>query len=59
MCIISSVYPTLYFSPESHVGVCWKLKSEISTAVVLDQYRNPGNPLAHYDGMLDTLNVCM
>ena len=35
---------------ESHVGVCWKLYEELPNAHVLDQYRNPGNPLAHYDG---------
>uniref|UniRef100_A0A4W4HM67 Cystathionine beta-synthase n=1 Tax=Electrophorus electricus TaxID=8005 RepID=A0A4W4HM67_ELEEL len=36
-------------SPESHVGVAWRLKNEISNAHILDQYRNPSNPLAHYD----------
>ncbi|XP_078726121.1 cystathionine beta-synthase-like protein isoform X2 [Lampetra fluviatilis] len=36
-------------SPESHVGVAWRLKHEIPNAHILDQYRNPGNPLAHYD----------
>ena len=37
--------------PESHVGQSWKLKNEIPNSHILDQYRNPGNPLAHYDGM--------
>ena len=41
---------------ESHVGVAWKLKNEIATAHILDQYRNPGNPLAHYDG---TKFICL
>uniref|UniRef100_A0A4W3HFR8 Cystathionine beta-synthase n=1 Tax=Callorhinchus milii TaxID=7868 RepID=A0A4W3HFR8_CALMI len=36
-------------SPESHVGVAWKLKNEIPNSHILDQYRNPGNPIAHYD----------
>ncbi|XP_065149033.1 cystathionine beta-synthase b isoform X1 [Paramisgurnus dabryanus] len=36
-------------SPESHVGVAWRLKNEIANAHILDQYRNPSNPLAHYD----------
>lgn len=36
-------------SPESHVGVAWRLKNEILNAHILDQYRNPSNPLAHYD----------
>lgn len=36
-------------SPESHVGVAWRLKNEISNSHILDQYRNASNPLAHYD----------
>ncbi|KAL4656575.1 cystathionine beta-synthase-like [Arapaima gigas] len=35
-------------SPESHVGVAWRLKNEIPNSHILDQYRNPSNPLAHY-----------
>nr|QHX41453.1 cystathionine beta-synthase-like protein [Halisarca dujardinii] len=38
-----------YNTPESHIGVSWKLKSMIPNSHILDQYRNPGNPLAHYD----------
>ncbi|XP_038657226.1 cystathionine beta-synthase-like protein [Scyliorhinus canicula] len=36
-------------SPESHVGVAWRLKNEIPNSYILDQYRNSGNPLVHYD----------
>ncbi|NXH83647.1 CBS synthase, partial [Edolisoma coerulescens] len=36
-------------SPESHVGVAWRLKNEIPNAHILDQYRNANNPLTHYD----------
>ncbi|KYO39072.1 cystathionine beta-synthase-like protein isoform X1 [Alligator mississippiensis] len=36
-------------SPESHVGVAWRLKNEIPNSHILDQYRNVSNPLAHYD----------
>ncbi|XP_051869824.1 cystathionine beta-synthase b isoform X2 [Pristis pectinata] len=36
-------------SPESHVGVAWRLKNEIPNSCILDQYRNPSNPLVHYD----------
>ncbi|NXQ66309.1 CBS synthase, partial [Quiscalus mexicanus] len=36
-------------SPESHVGVAWRLKNEIPNAHILDQYRNASNPLTHYD----------
>uniref|UniRef100_A0A8I3P3F4 Cystathionine beta-synthase n=2 Tax=Canis lupus familiaris TaxID=9615 RepID=A0A8I3P3F4_CANLF len=36
-------------SPESHVGVAWRLHNEIPNSHILDQYRNASNPLAHYD----------
>ncbi|XP_005375853.1 PREDICTED: cystathionine beta-synthase isoform X1 [Chinchilla lanigera] len=36
-------------SPESHVGVAWRLKNEIPNSCILDQYRNASNPLTHYD----------
>uniref|UniRef100_UPI00398F3928 cystathionine beta-synthase-like n=1 Tax=Pristiophorus japonicus TaxID=55135 RepID=UPI00398F3928 len=36
-------------SPESHVGVAWRLKNEIPNSCILDQYRNASNPLVHYD----------
>jgi len=34
---------------ESHIRVAQKLEAEIPNAVILDQYINPGNPVAHYD----------
>ena len=37
-------------SPESHIGVAIKLQKEIPNAHILDQYANPANPGAHYDG---------
>jgi len=33
----------------SHIGQAWRLQQEIPGAIIPDQYRNPGNPLAHYD----------
>lgn len=36
-------------SPESHIGVAQRLNFEIPNSFILDQYRNAGNPLAHYD----------
>jgi len=36
-------------APESHISVAQKLNKEIPDSYILDQYRNPGNPLAHYD----------
>ncbi|GMM34757.1 cystathionine beta-synthase [Saccharomycopsis crataegensis] len=35
-------------SPESHIGVAKKLNKEIKDSIILDQYGNPNNPLAHY-----------
>lgn len=37
-------------SPESHIGISHKLRDSIPHAVILDQYCNPNNPLAHYFG---------
>ncbi|XP_078788993.1 cystathionine beta-synthase-like [Oryzias latipes] len=42
-------------SPESHVGVAWCLKNEIPNSHILDQYRNPSNPLAHYDSTAEEI----
>ncbi|CAJ0751779.1 5314_t:CDS:2, partial [Entrophospora sp. SA101] len=36
-------------SPESHIGVANRLNKEIPNSVILDQYKNPYNPMAHYD----------
>jgi cystathionine beta-synthase len=33
----------------SHIGQAWRLQQEIPNAIIPDQYRHPGNPLAHYD----------
>ena len=38
-----------YDAPNSHIRVAQRLLRETPGAVSLDQYRNPGNPLAHYD----------
>ncbi|XP_062962004.1 cystathionine beta-synthase [Cynocephalus volans] len=42
-------------SPESHVGVAWRLKNEIPNSHILDQYRNASNPLTHYDSTAEEL----
>ena len=36
-------------APESHIGVARRLNKEIPNSVILDQYSNPYNPIAHYD----------
>lgn len=37
-------------APESHIGVAKKLQQELPNAHILDQYGNPNNPAAHYEG---------
>ncbi len=34
---------------DSHIGVARSLNQEIPNSIILDQYCNPGNALAHYD----------
>ncbi|XP_014212404.1 cystathionine beta-synthase [Copidosoma floridanum] len=36
-------------SPEGHIATSQRLQKETPNSVILDQYTNPGNPLAHYD----------
>ena len=36
--------------PDSHISLAKKLQKELPNAHILDQYSNPGNPLAHYEG---------
>jgi cystathionine beta-synthase len=42
-------------APESHIGVARRLNREIPNSVILDQYGNPDNPLAHYDGTAEEI----
>ena len=37
-------------APESHIGVALKLVKELPNAHILDQYANPANPDAHFNG---------
>lgn len=36
--------------PDSHISLAKRLQKEIPNAHILDQYANPDNPKAHYDG---------
>jgi len=47
--IVRTPNDAAYDEERSHIGQAWKLVQEIPGAVIPDQYRNPGNPLAHYD----------
>ena len=37
-------------APESHIGVAARLHHELPNSHILDQYKNPANPDAHYEG---------
>ncbi|CAF0751752.1 unnamed protein product [Didymodactylos carnosus] len=47
--IIRTPNSATFDSPESHIGVAHMLKMKIPNSHILDQYRNPYNPIAHYD----------
>jgi len=34
---------------DSHIGLALRLEKELPNAHILDQYKNPSNPMAHYD----------
>ena len=48
--IVRTPTEAAFDNPESHIGVAKKLNNEIPNSHILDQYSNPSNPDAHYDG---------
>ena len=46
---------TAHDSPESNLNIALRLHENISNSHILDQYSNPSNPLAHYDGTAEEL----
>ncbi len=48
--IIRTPTEAAWDSPESHIGVAKRLREVIPNSHILDQYANPGNPLAHEEG---------
>jgi cystathionine beta-synthase len=53
--IIRTPTEAAWNSPESHISVALRLKEEIPNSHILDQYSNPANPLAHYDGTAEEI----
>lgn len=53
--IIRTPTEAAWDSPESHIGVALRLNKEIPNSHILDQYTNPSNPLAHYDGTAEEI----
>ncbi|XP_049951948.1 cystathionine beta-synthase isoform X1 [Schistocerca serialis cubense] len=47
--IIRTPTAASFDSPEGLIAVAQRLNKEIPNSIILDQYRNAGNPLAHYD----------
>ena len=48
--IIRTPTEAAWDAPESHIGVAKRLHAQIPNSHILDQYTNPSNPLAHYEG---------
>ena len=48
--IVRTPTEAAFDDPESHIGIAKKLNEEIPNSHILDQYENPSNPNAHYDG---------
>ncbi|KFB40177.1 AGAP000162-PA-like protein [Anopheles sinensis] len=48
--VIRTPTEAAFDSPEGLIAVSQRLQRSIPDSVILDQYRNAGNPLAHYDG---------
>lgn len=48
--IIRTPTEAAFDAPESHIGVAKKLQKELPNAHILDQYANPSNIAAHYEG---------
>ncbi len=48
--IIRTPTEAAFDSPESHIGVAKQLEEILPNAHILDQYGNPDNPLAHFEG---------
>jgi len=53
--IIRTPTEAAFDSPDSHIGVAARLQKEIPNSHILDQYKNPSNPLAHYDGTAEEI----
>ncbi len=48
--IIRTPTEAAWDAPESHIGVAQRLQQILPNAHILDQYGNPDNPMAHYEG---------
>ena len=47
--VIRTPTPYAFDHAKSHIGICIELTKSLENAHCLDQYKNPGNPMAHYE----------
>jgi len=53
--IIRTPTEAAWDAPESHISVAARLQKQIPNSHILDQYKNPSNPLAHYEGTAEEI----
>lgn len=53
--IVRTPTEAAFDSPESHIGVAKRLEKEIPNSIILDQYSNINNPLAHELGTAEEI----
>ncbi|CUS12364.1 unnamed protein product [Tuber aestivum] len=53
--IVRTPTEAAFDSPESHIGVASRLEKEIPNSIILDQYGNVNNPLAHELGTAEEI----
>ncbi|RPA96899.1 cystathionine beta-synthase [Choiromyces venosus 120613-1] len=53
--IVRTPTEAAFDSPESHIGVAKRLQKEIPNSIILDQYNNANNPLAHELGTAEEI----
>ena len=53
--IIRTPTEAAFDDPESHIQVAKKLQKKIPNSHILDQYSNPSNPKAHYEGTAEEI----
>lgn len=53
--IIRTPTEAAHDDPEGLIEVAKRLNKEIPNSIILDQYANPGNPLAHFDGTAEEI----
>jgi len=53
--IIRTPTEAAWDAPESHIGVAARLVKELPRSHILDQYANPANPMAHYEGTAEEI----